>query len=100
MVKDDDVLEKYSKTWNKVKDKLNIKFYSASIYDEKYTKTKVKEFDGVIKTNVSSNKIPKENKHYTCIACVTNDSVMKMEKKNYSQVFMEECKYKIKKKER
>ena len=97
MVKDDDVLDKYNETWDKIKNKLNIKFHSASVYDEKYIKTKVKEFDGVIKTNFLGNKVPKENKHYTCIACVTVDSVMRMEKKIYPQVFLEECKYKIKK---
>ena len=41
--------------------------------------------------------MPKENMHYTCIACITIDSVMKMNKKNYPQVYLEECKYKIKK---
>ena len=41
--------------------------------------------------------MPKENKHYTCIACITIDSVMRMDKKNYPQVYLEECKYKIKK---
>ena len=35
--------------------------------------------------------------HYTCIACITIDSVMKMEKQNYPQVYLEECKYKMKK---
>ena len=35
--------------------------------------------------------------YYTCIACITIDSVMRMEKKNYPQVYLEECKYKIKK---
>ena len=35
--------------------------------------------------------------HYTCIACITIDSVMRMEKKNYPQVYLEECKYKPKK---
>ena len=35
--------------------------------------------------------------HYTCIVCITIDSVMKMNKKNYPQVYLEECKYKIKK---
>ena len=33
----------------------------------------------------------------TCIACITIDSVIKMNKKNYPQVYLEECKYKIKK---
>ena len=51
----------------------------------------------MIKTNLLGNKVPKENKHYTCIACITIDSVIRMEKKNYPQVFLEECKYKIKK---
>ena len=35
--------------------------------------------------------------HYTCIACITIDSVMRMKKKNYPQVYLEECKYRIKK---
>ena len=35
--------------------------------------------------------------HCTCIACITIDSVMKIEKKNYLQVYLEECKYKAKK---
>ena len=60
MAKNDDVLGKYNKIWDKIKKKLNIKFHSASFYDEKYIKSKVKEFDGVIKTNFLGNKIPKE----------------------------------------
>ena len=35
--------------------------------------------------------------HYTRIACITVDSVMKIDKKNHSQVYLEEFKYKIKK---
>ena len=35
--------------------------------------------------------------HYACIACVTIDSVMRMGKKNYPQVYLEESKYKRKK---
>ena len=39
----------------------------------------------------------KENAHYTCIACITIDSVMRR-KKNYPQLYLEECKYRKKKK--
>ena len=35
--------------------------------------------------------------HYTCIACITIDSVIKIEKNNYPQVYLEECKHKAKK---
>ena len=48
------------------------------IHDKKYIKTKIKEYDGVIKTKFLGNDVPKENKHYTCIACTTIDSVMRI----------------------
>ena len=67
------------------------------VHDEKYIKPKVREFNGVIETNVLGDEIPKENVHQTCIACITSDSVMKMEKEYYPQVYLEECKYKTKK---
>ena len=51
----------------------------------------------MIKTNFSGDEIPKESMHYTRIACITIDSVMKMEKKNYPEVFLDECKYRMKK---
>ena len=96
-IKDDDVLDKYYEISNKIKKILNITFHSMLVYDEKYIKAKVKEFNGVIKTNFLGDEIPKENVHYTCIACITIDSAMRMKKMNYPQVYWEECKYKIKK---
>ena len=41
--------------------------------------------------------MPKENMQYTCIACITIDSVMKIGEKNPLQVYSEECKYRAKK---
>ena len=35
--------------------------------------------------------------HYTCIACITIDSVIIIDKKNHPQVYLEECKYRVKK---
>ena len=76
LTKDDDVLDKYNQIWYKIKNKLNIKFHSMPVYDEIYIKAKVREFNGVIKTNLLGGKVPKENMHYTCMACITIDSVM------------------------
>ena len=81
-VKDDNLLDKYSEVWDVIKDKLGIKFHSEPVYEYKYLKAKVREFDGVIKTNFLGNDMPKEHMHYTCIACITIDSVIKMENKN------------------
>ena len=39
----------------------------------------------------------KENMNYTCIACITIDSVLRIDKKNNPQLYLEECKYRAKK---
>ena len=97
LIKDDEVWDKYDKIWDVIKDKLGIKFHSEPVYEYKYLKAKVREFDGIIKTNFLGNGMPKENMHYTCIACITIDSVMRIDKKNHPQVYLEECKYRVKK---
>ena len=65
-----------------------MKFHSIPVYDQKYLKGKIKEFAGVIKTNFLAKKIPKENKHYSCIACITIDSVMRIKKKIIHKFFL------------
>ena len=40
--------------------------------------------------------MPKENMHYTSIACITTDFVIRIDKKNHRQFYLEECKYKVK----
>ena len=47
--------KKYYEIWDVIKNKLGIKFHSKPIYDQKYLKAKVREFDGVIKTNFLGN---------------------------------------------
>ena len=81
-IKNDEVWEKYEDIQNVIKNKLNIKFHSQPVYENKYLKAKIREFNGNIKTNFLGNNLPKENTYYTCIACITVDSVMKMSKKN------------------
>ena len=76
---------------------LNVKFYSQDIYDEKYIKTKVKTFNNTINTLFSGHEFPKERIHYVCVSAICIDSVLKVDKKNYPQVYLEQCKYKIRK---
>ena len=59
LIKDDEVWDKYDKMWDVVKNKQNIKFHSEPVYEYNYSKAKVREFNGVIKTNVLSNGMPK-----------------------------------------
>ena len=81
LIKNNKVWEKYEEIWNVLKNKLGIKFNSEPIYENKYLKGKVREFDGDIKTNILSNGLQKENTYYASIACITIDSVLKMNKK-------------------
>ena len=80
LIEDDEVREKYRQIWDVLKNNLKIKFHSLPGYDKKYLKAKVREYDGGIKTNFLGNDVPKENMHYTCIACITIDSVVRMDK--------------------
>ena len=97
-IKDDEVWDKYDKIVDVIKNKLNIKFHSEPVYEYKYLKAKkLREFTGVIKTNFLNNGMPKENIHYSCIACITIDSIININKKNHPQLYFEECKYRIKK---
>ena len=49
-VRDDNVLDKCNEIRDKIKNKLSIKFHNMPVYDKKYLKAKVKEFDCVINT--------------------------------------------------
>ena len=58
-IEDERVYLKYTEIWNKIKDIINVKFHNQPIYDDKYTKTKVKTFNNMINTLFSGGKIPK-----------------------------------------
>ena len=98
-IEDENVYIKYNQIWNKIKDLLNVRLYSEPIYESKYIKPKVKTFNNVINTLFSGNDIPKGKVHYVCIVAICIDSVLKVDKKNYPQVYLQQCKYKMKKRE-
>ena len=97
IITDDSFLIKYNEIWNKIKKTLNRKFHSMPVYDEKYIKTKVREFNGVIKTNFLGGEGPKDCVHYTCITCITIHSVTTMEKKELSTSLFRKMQVKDKK---
>ena len=67
VIKNDHVLDKYNEISEKIKETLSIKFHRMLVFDEKYIKAKVREFNGVIKTNFLGGKISKENMHLHCL---------------------------------
>ena len=95
---DEKVYEKYNEIWNIVKGLLKLKFTVGPIRNDKYILAKLKIFRKKNLTTFNNNDIiPKEKNHYICIPAIDIDSVLKIDKKAYPQAYLEESKYKLKK---
>ena len=95
---DKEVDKKYDEIWNVVKSLLKLKFAASPIRDDKYILANLKIFKKKNITTFNNNNIvPIEKDHYICIPAIDIDSVLKIDKKSYLQAYLEECKYKLKK---
>ena len=94
---DKEVYEKYNEIWNVVKKLLKLKFAVSPIRDDKYIITKLKIFKKINLTTSTDNVLPIEKNHYICIPAIDIDSVLKTDKKVFPQAYLEQCKYKLKK---
>ena len=92
-----EVYKKYNEIWEVVRKVLKLKFTVNPVRDDKYIIAKLKIFKNVNITTFTNNVIPEENTHYTCISAIDVDSVLKIEKRAYPQAYLEQCKYKLKK---
>ena len=98
-VGDNKLLKKYNKIWGKISNIMNIDFDSEPIYghNDKYTKTKIKMYEHRVITNFQGKKVPKENASYKCLSLIMLDSIIRVNKKYNPQIFLQECKYVIRK---
>ena len=94
---DKEVYKMYNEIWEVVRKLLKLKFTVSPIRDNKYIIAKLNIFKNVNITTFTSNVIPEENTHYTCISAIDIDSVLKIDKKAFPQAYLEQCKYKLKK---
>ena len=81
---------------------LKVKFVANPVRDDKYLIAKLKIFNKINRTafndDNNKNNIPKERSHYICIPAIDIDSVLKIDNKRaYPQAYLEQCKYKLKK---
>ena len=76
-VGDNKLLKKYNEILEKVSNVMNIEFDSEPVYGDrdKYIKTKIKMYVGIVNTNFQGKKVPKENASYKCISLTVLDSV-------------------------
>ena len=96
LVKDEKILKKYLKIWNKIKSLIKKELNSEPVYNDKYIKTKIKIYNDIVYTNFQHNKIPKDNEYCACLSVILLDSIfVNSNKEYYPQIFLE-CKYIIK----
>ena len=97
IVKIKQFLKSFIKIWETIEGLMKINFESNPVYgyhdDDKYIKTKIRTYAGSVITNFHNKKIPKEKAPCKCLLIVMIDSVIKANKKYYSQTLLEEFKY-------
>ena len=96
------VYDKYNEIWEVIRKLLKVKFAVNPIPDDKYLIAKLKIFNKINRTtfNDDNNKsnFPKERSHYICIPAIDIDSVLEIDNKRaYPQAYLEQCKYRLKK---
>ena len=95
---DAEIYKKYNEIWEVVRKLLKLKFTVGPIRDDKYIIAKLKIFNKIKRTTFTDNIIPFEKNHYNCIPAIDIDSVLETDdKRAYPQAFLEQCKYKLKK---
>ena len=96
---DEKIYEKYNEIWKVVRNLLKIHFTVSPVRDDIYLVAKLKIFNKINRTTFNNNNyIPMEKNHYICIPVIDIDSVLKIDKRAYPQAYLEQCKYKLKKK--
>ena len=95
---DEKIYKKYNEIWEVIRNLLKIDFTVNPVRDDIYLVAKLKIFNGINRTTFTNNAIPIEKDHYICIPVIDIDSVLKTDKRSYPQAYLEQCKYKLKKK--
>ena len=91
------VYEKYNEIWQVIRNFLKIDFTVNPVRDDIYLVATLKIFNKINKTALTNNAIPMEKNNYICIPTIEIDSVLKIDKRLYPQAYLEQCKYKLKK---
>ena len=95
---DEKIYEKYNEIWEVIRNLLKVDFTVSPVRDDICLVAKLKIFNKINRTTFNNNNyIPMERNHYICIPVIDIDSVLKINKRVYLQAYLEQCKYKLKK---
>ena len=95
---DEKIYKKYNEIWEVIRNLLKIDFTVNPVRDGIYLVAKLKIFNKINRTTFNNNNyIPMERNHYICIPVIDIDSVLKIDRRAYPQAYLEQCRYKLKK---
>ena len=94
---DEKIYKKYNEIWEVIRNLLKVDFTVNSVRDDIYLVAKLKIFNKINRTTFNNNDIPRERNDYICIPVIDIDSVLKIDKRVFPQAYLEQCKYKLKK---
>ena len=95
---DEKIYEKYNEIWEVIRNLLKVDFTVSPVGDDIYLVAKLKIFKKINRTTFNNNiYIPMERNHYICILVIDIDLVLKINKRAYTQAYLEQRKYKLKK---
>ena len=96
---DEKLLQKYKAIWTKIEDLKNIKLNALQVYDDRYIKTKVRTYCDKAYTNFCGLNVAEGDIECETFPVISIYSLLVYENKYYLQVYLDNCAYKITKKQ-
>ena len=82
-IDDEKLLEKCKTIWTIIEDLQNIELNALQVYDDRYTKTKIRTYGVKIYTNCRSLNVPEDDIECESFIVIPIDSLLVYEKKTY-----------------
>ena len=88
LVKNEELLEKRNKTWDKVGNNIMKKGFGRElVFSNKYPKAKIKSYNNKVNTVLKETKSTKKGSLCSCLSIIIIDLEFKMGKSHYLQVY-------------
>ena len=94
-IDDQKLLEKYKAVSTKIEDLKNIKLNALPVYDDRYTKTKIRTYSNEVYSNFCGLNIPEDYIEYEYFIVISIDSLLLYNNIYYLQLYLDNCVCKI-----
>ena len=92
-IDDKKLLGKYKAIWTKIEDLKSIELSALPVYDDRYTKTKIRTYDDKVYTKSRGLNVPEDDIECESFTVISIDSLVVYENKYCLQVYLHKCAY-------